>query len=227
MAVFTLTDAVGLLGAYEIDALANSLSLEASADEIEVTTFGDTAHKRIAGLTDSSWSYEGFADYDTTGWDSAIFSNLGVADSITSFAANDSENEIAYTVRGVQLTYSAPSGSIGDAATFSLGGSSTEPLRRGRLIQEGETLTATGTSTGYDEGASQNGNTVYGALHVVSASGSSPTLDVTVQSDTAGFASPTTVLTFTQATGITSEWQTATVGNTDQWWRASYTNWWW
>jgi len=59
---------------------------------------------------------------------------------------------------------------------------------------------------------------------VIAASGTTPTLDVTIESDDAeGMASATTRLTFTQATATTSEWQELAGAVTDDWWRAAWT----
>ena len=65
---------------------------------------------------------------------------------------------------------------------------------------------------------------MFAALHVLSASGTSPTLDVVLQSDdNSGFSSAVSRITFTQATGITSQWSTLAGAQTDDYWRASYT----
>ena len=66
---------------------------------------------------------------------------------------------------------------------------------------------------------------LYAALHVISRSGTSPTIDVLIQSDdNAAFSSPTTRVTFTQQSAIGSEWGTRLVGPiTDDYWRASWT----
>jgi hypothetical protein len=59
----------------------------------------------------------------------------------------------------------------------------------------------------------------------VAFGGTSPTLDVIVQSDDAsGFPSATNRITFTQATGFTAEYATPVAGAiTDDWWRVNFT----
>jgi hypothetical protein len=66
---------------------------------------------------------------------------------------------------------------------------------------------------------------MYAALHVRSVSGTNPTLDVVVQSDTVGFPSATSRITFSQATATTNRHQFSSVAGaiTDDYWRVSYT----
>ncbi|MGH2710617.1 MAG: hypothetical protein ACRDH9_05370, partial [Actinomycetota bacterium] len=66
------------------------------------------------------------------------------------------------------------------------------------------------------------GKTVYAALHVLDAS-AGDTLDVIVQTDDgAGFASPTTLITFDQAAAVGAQFKTA-AGNADDWYRVNFT----
>jgi hypothetical protein len=73
-------------------------------------------------------------------------------------------------------------------------------------------------------GAVAAGQRVYAALHVIDpVSGTSPTLDVTLKSAAlVGFGSPTTRLTFTQATEPTSELLSAAGAITDEFWRVDF-----
>ena len=71
-------------------------------------------------------------------------------------------------------------------------------------------------------GAVASGQIVAASLHVIAASGTS--LDVTVESDsTSGMSSPTTQLTFAQATAIGGQFLSAVGPITDDWWRVSWT----
>ncbi len=84
--------------------------------------------------------------------------------------------------------------------------------------------TSSSSGTGRQIGAVSSTQTLYAALHVISASGTSPTLDVKVQSDdNSGFTSATDRITFTQATDVTSEWGSVGGAITDDYWRITYT----
>ena len=62
-----------------------------------------------------------------------------------------------------------------------------------------------------------------GVLHVLSADGTLPTLDVTVQSDTADtFGSPITALTFAEKSAAGSEAVANTTASADTWYRVNY-----
>ncbi len=94
---------------------------------------------------------------------------------------------------------------------------------QGTLMATG-TKTVTGNETGYQLGAVSSTQRIYAGMHVLAASGTAPTLDAVIQSDdNAGFSSAATQLTFTQATGTTSEFISAAGPYTDDYWRASLT----
>ena len=68
------------------------------------------------------------------------------------------------------------------------------------------------------------GKSMYAALHVISVSGTSPTLDVIVQSDdNSGFTTPTNRITFSQTGAVGAEWGSVAGAVTDDYWRVSYT----
>jgi hypothetical protein len=73
----------------------------------------------------------------------------------------------------------------------------------------------------WDIETASNEYTIYASIHVLSGTG---TLDAVVESDNnSGFTTPTTRITFTQATGITGEWKTLEGPVTDDYWRLNYT----
>ena len=85
--------------------------------------------------------------------------------------------------------------------------------------------TSTANGTAIQLGTLDTGETMYAALHVISASGTSPTLDVVIASDNdSGFASGVTRITFAQKVAAGSEWKSlAGPIATDDWWRATWT----
>jgi len=86
-------------------------------------------------------------------------------------------------------------------------------------------LTATGTGAAMKLGPVAEGQQLYAAMHVLSASGTNPTLVMAVQSATAQvFGTRTERLVFPQVIAPGGWWATPVAGPiTDEWWRVSYT----
>ena len=129
-------------------------------------------------------------------------------------------------MRGLALQYTPLTGQVGVLAMGSVSSSlSTGPLVRGRLLHPSNVArTSSGSGTAVQDAAVGSGQTLYAALHVIAASGGSPTLDVIVQSDdNSGFTSATNRITFSQATTTGAQWGSAVGPITDTYWRVTYT----
>lgn len=132
------------------------------------------------------------------------------------------DGEIAYLFRATNAKYSCGA-AVGEMLKFQVSGTGTGPLVRATVMQTGEE-TATGAGTARELGAITATQRLTAHLHVLSASGTDPTLDVIVTSDDAeGMVDPTTRVTFTQATDVTSEQKTLDGPVTDTWWQVSWT----
>jgi hypothetical protein len=151
---------------------------------------------------------------------------LGTAGTVKSICTNSADGSTAYLLQSIPLSYTPVQGAVGDLAMGTISGSSsTGPVVRGTLLHPSSTArTSSSTGTGRQLGAVAAGQSLYAALHVISASGTTPTLAVIVQSDdNAGFTTPTTRITFTTATGKTSQMSSVAGAITDTYWRVSYT----
>lgn len=227
MASQVLTDAKLYVASFDLSGDMNALALTYSADMLDATTFGQSARINKAGLKSIVAQHEGLWDSDGTDEpDDVFFSRIGTANvPVTISPQTGADGEVAFLFRAVHSEY-APGASVGDLFAFSVGmqGDDGAPLVRGMVLHPATARTATGNGTARQLGAVSATQDVYGALHVLAASGTNPTLDVTVRSDDgSGFASPTTRLTFAQKTAIGSDWQTAAGAITDDWWRVTYT----
>jgi hypothetical protein len=130
--------------------------------------------------------------------------------------------ETAFTFVSTVGQYN-PGGRHGDLFGFSVhaeGGN----LIRGTVMLNGA-VTATGQGTARQLGAVAEGQQLYAAMHVLSASGTNPTLEMAVQSATAqAFGTPTERLAFPKTIAPGGWWAVPVAGPiTDQWWRVSYT----
>ncbi len=156
--------------------------------------------------------------------DTALHGNLSVENQpITITPDGTTAGDTAYFYPSVQGEYGV-GGSIGEVLPFSWAAHGSQyALCRGNILYS-STATSTSTSTGQNLGAVTSSQKLYAVLHVVGVSGASPTLDVTVQSDDSSEASYLTKVTFTQATGITSQFAVPISGAiADDYWRISYT----
>lgn len=206
---------------YDMTGVTNALGLDYSADAIDETTLGDDTRINKGGLKVVTASLNGF--FEPTE-DKVIYDTIGAADKVLTISRNGTEGQPAYTFKAMKGSYS-PGASVGELFSFSLDVLATGNLVRGTLMENNTAVTANGDGTAQQLGAVAAGKKMYAALHVLGASGTSPTLDVTIESDaTNTFAGgETTRITFTQATVIGGQWQEVDGAITDQWWRVSYT----
>jgi hypothetical protein len=222
MASTVLTDAKLYVSEFDLSGYMNAVNLEFAAEMLDETTFGQTTRVHTGGVKSVVAGAEGF-------WqavpDAALFARIGVQNApVTISPTGAADGGLAYLFRAIHAEY-APGGSHGELLGFStsMEGSDGAPLVRGLVLQPAGSETETGTGTGRQLGAVAAGKTLYASLHVLSAS-SGDTLDVIVQSDdNSDFSSPTTRLTFPQASAVGSGWQTLAGPVTDTWYRVSFT----
>ncbi len=226
MPVLVFTDGKIYAGGYDLSGDHNEVAVGIDVEEKEFTRMGAEGKSRRAGLGEISVNGGGYVNAGTDLQDEVHFNDLGVYQRIMTLAAIGNVGDRAVTFRGVELEYVPFDAAVGDQHGFSVGAMST-----GLFLPSGVVLhdtaaaeTVSGSETGQQEGALSATENAYASLHVVAASGTSPTLDVDVESDdNGGFSTPTTRFSFAQATGITSEWSTAIAGPiTDDWWRVAW-----
>ena len=227
MATYVMTACKLYVGEFDLSGDVNSLTLSADTDAVEDTTFSSGGVRTFRpGLSDVSFDHSGFWNATATGdgSDDALFADIGSAPQVITVGATDGLiGNPAFTHQGIEATYS-PGGSVGEMFAFTVSGSGSGQFVSGTVLHDASAaVTTSATDTGSQLGAVTSSETVYASLHVVAASGSSPTLDVVVQSDTSGFPSPTSRITFAQAGAVTSEWGSLAGAVTDDYWRVDYT----
>lgn len=228
MAVMMLKDARTYWAGADLTGQSNQLSLMASVDEEDSTTFANNGWKgRVATLFGSSASVEGFwAAGDAGQPDDRFFADLAAASvPLTVVPTSGAVSSVAYVTRAVETRYST-FGNIGSLMPFAVDTVGDGPLVRGVVMHpQGTARTATGNGTGIQIGALSATQRMWANLHVFSVSGTgSPTLTVKLQSSVDNtFASPTDRVTFTAATAISGEQKTVTGAVADAWWRVVWT----
>lgn len=214
-------------GAYDLSGDVQGLSFESTVEQEDDTVMTDDTRTNEPALSDFAVQHEGVWSAGTGGEpDGVLYTNLGLADVLATIAPNGAAvGDLAYFMRTSQGEYSVGD-EVGTLLRFSVSLRASGGLNavRGTLMVNSN-LAASGSSTGEQLGSVSGTQSLFAGLHVLSASGSSPTLDVDVESDdNSGFTTPVTRISFAQATAIGSEWATPVGGAiTDDWWRINYT----
>jgi len=206
-----------------------AIALNYGAETPDATTFNATSRARDGGLKTLAFEHEGLWNGGTDLADEVLFNRIGLADVPVTIApqqtalAAGTEGESGFFFNSIHGAYSF-GGAVGDMLAFNVSGEATGDLIRGTILLNA-VKTASGNGTAFQVGAVLATEKLHAILHVIAASGSTPTLDVKVQSDDAsGFASPTDQITFTQKTAIGSQLATPVSGAiTDDWWRVNFT----
>ena len=217
-----------LIGGLEVAGHGKDVDLSTTVAALDTSDLAGTGWTEvIGGLKSANISFGLMHDHAAGSVDETTWAALGVADTPHSTATISADGSPAYLFRGIPLSYQAVGGAVGELAMTQITGqSSTGGIVRGRLIHPGSAArTTSSVGTGRQLGAVVAGKSLYAALHVLSASGTLPSLTVIVQSDdNSSFTSPTTRVSFTAATaGNTSQWGSVAGAITDTWWRISYT----
>lgn len=212
----------------------------ASADTDKATIVYDRAVKPCTVMEDGEWekvalgirkaraSYEGFLDTDSADIDGDVMAaGLGATTPATSLVPHESDpaavGDLAHLFRPRRSDLSIDL-HHGELSRGQVAGTVNGAAARGRVLATKDTRTTSGTGSSFQLGAVAAGQKVYGACHVFTAGGTSPTLDVIARSDSAsGMPSPTTRLTFPQFTASGDSWQELAGAIADDWWDIDWT----
>jgi hypothetical protein len=213
--------------AVDLTGFSNKIELSAEVEEKDATTYGSGGWKEPkGGLAKASIQGEGLWEAgDPTKVDNAAWSQLGTSGPYTVCPDAATVGSLAYFTQALRCDYTL-GGTVGDLAPWQSKASSTWPLARGQIAHPpGTARSSSGTGTALQLGAVTTGRRLYAALHVLSASGTTPSITARVESDdNAGFTSATTRATFTAATAATAEAvRTDGTAITDDWWRLAWT----
>lgn len=228
MAAFTLTSSEVLVGSADITTFTGTYTVAGSVAMQEANVHGGGGFvRRYPGLKSFTTSLSGFADFDAGAVSRAITpTSVGSQVPVTIVPVDTATaGDTAIFTRGLFSDVEATGGAIGEMATFSatvgsdtalVGGMIGAPLAARTSTFTGPVLAMTGPTAA---------QALYANLHVIAASGTTPSMTVTIQSaTTVGFGSPTTRATFTAVTGATSQWITPVAGAiTDGFWRVVMT----
>ena len=205
MAVFTNTRVSATVDTLEIAAFATTVTMEATADEIDVTTLNSAGwRQKIPGLRTFTIGVEGYQDFDTVGVDPVFgVSGLTGLDTFTvAPTTTATAGDLAFIGQGRLLGNTPLSGTVGEAGAFSMNWAGTDVIARGQVLHPSAARTATGTGTALAFTFPTTGQRLYATFHVLSVTGTG-SIVFTVQSDDAvGFPSATTRITSQTFTAV-------------------------
>lgn len=199
-------NAVVLLDNTNLSTTLTDASVSLTADVAETSTFTASSKTYVAGLKDGTATLSGYFESSSPDADAEFLSQLGSSGSAFSIAP------IGYT-RGnptefgsvIETSYDR-SADIGSVVAVAVAFQFDGDAYNGKSLLAPTAVTSTSNETGVDYAAAgTNGGA--GVLHCTVSSGS-PTLDVKIQTS-ADNVSYSDYITFTQATGTTSELKTS------------------
>lgn len=225
-----LLDARMFVAGADLSGAGNKIMLKETAEVRKITNWrsGGAVENR-ASLFGTDWMAEGYYEAgDASKPDDLFWATRRTLDPWTAAPFGDSDlaaGSLMYLNRVLRAD-SSFGGAVGDVDEWSMSGKSTWPLCRGKCGHpSGVARSATGTGTIIQLGAVAANKRVYANLHVLSATGTTPSITVKVQSAAlVGFGSPTDRLSFAAKTAAGGEaLRSDGTAITDQFWRVSYT----
>jgi hypothetical protein len=193
----------------DLAGFASQAQFDSVADQVEVTTLSSTWRQYIPGLNTHTLSVTGYQDFDTTAVDQ-LLTGTGTGQNVVTFCPTNSGSAVAdpaFMFTGRTATRTPLSGSIGDAAGFTMEWNGDGRAVRGQVLHPSAARTTTASGTAATFTTPTTGQSIWATFHVLALSGTStPTITFTIQTDdNVGFSSPTTRITSNAFTAIGSQ----------------------
>jgi len=210
---------------HDFSGIALNATVTSNREVADVTAFADTDMTYVFGKMGGNIDITGLWSAASPAWDSFLFNDLGTDDvnvSVWPEGAGAGKRGWAAECSGTSHPFTA---NTGDFISADVNYQAESALVYARSYWQQTSGTTTGdNSNEYQDGAISSSQIGVGFLQVFSAGGSSPTLDIKIQSDSAeSMSSPTDRITFTRATGATVERKTVAGPVTDDWYRVTIT----
>lgn len=228
MARQALTDCAYFVGSLELTGQSNRVSFDAMVEELECTTFGSGGNREyVGGLESVSISGGGFIDlanvYDVEQFHfdnrrELVPHTIGVSNSGSAVAAK------AYLTKALDTSLKAGN-DVGQLFGWELSATGSAKSGYGKFLWSPATaVTSTADGTAVEIGAIPDGKHALATLHVLARSGSAALTAVLESDADADFdGSETARISFTQASGVGSQFGSVAGPITDTHWRAALT----
>lgn len=227
MAVQIFRDCDILIAGYSVKSQHNEAAVEFGHEALDPTVFGNNTRLVKAGLKTGAINLSGFFEAGQTPEKiDDILAQIVEGQEVSCWPDTFAEGKRGYGLIVEKASHSPVGGAVGDLAPFNVALGAAGDVQILTSLQA-TTRTVTGNGSAFQLGAISATQKIVGVLQVFAASGTTPTLDAKIQSDTSGFASPIDRITFPQMTqaGILAFSVPAAVNGpiTDDFWRASWT----
>jgi hypothetical protein len=232
MAVEKFTDAGVFFAGWNLTGQSNTVTLNLSAEMLDVSVFGVGTRVNASGLRDLSADVAGFWDTSTDAVTNAMFDKLGTVATSQPLILYPSDTDLgtAYAFMATQESLETL-GTIGEAQPFSgafrnarEGATQVHhfPITDGYLAAQHVSRTSAGNGTGIQAGVLSS--TQQMVFTTMTTAWDATTIDFILESDDAiGFATATTRATHTHTAGNDAD-MTSVVGPiTDDYWRVRWT----
>ena len=201
-------DAVVLLDNTNLSTTLSDVSVSLTSDVAETSTFSTSSKTYIAGLKDGTATASGYFETSSPDSDAEFLAQLGSTGSAFSIAPTGYTRGNPATLGKVIETSYDRSADVGGVVSIAVAFQFSDDFFDGKSLVAPAAFTTTSTETSVDFGAAGT-NGGGGSLHVIAASGSSPTLDAKIQTS-ADNASFSDYITFAQQPAVGSEFKTST-----------------
>jgi len=194
---------------YNLTSSLDSVSIDRSIAALDTTVFGLDSRTYTPGQKDGTISVEGFADPAATGIDTILTNSFGGASTLVTMTTNGTAaGSNAYLMDAIENQY-ATSSSVSELVRITGEYQAAQDSIDAGVLLIPITTAGSGGVDGatHDRGAGATAPNGFVALfHVTAASGTDPTLDMTIQTDEySDFTSPTALTTFTTATATSAQ----------------------
>lgn len=210
----------------DLTGVTNKAEIQTEVEAKDATTFGSGGAKEfLGGLVSSTVTAEGFFEAGDAGKvDDVAFAQRGATGPWTVCPVAATDGALAYFTNALETDYTLL-GAVGEMAPYKVGGTGTWRTVRGLVGHPVSTSrTTSGNGSSMSLGAVGSGQQLYAALHVLSVSGTTPSLTVKVQSDdNSGFTSAVDRITFTAATAVGGQILRTAGPITDSFFRVTWT----
>lgn len=207
---------------FDLQGSMNAVTLEMAVDSQECTAFGAGARQYAIGLPRVPLSISGYPKNDDD--DAALFGLAGLTDLPVTIATHKTIGAVAFVGKFLSGGYSSVY-DVANVRTFQGSGElSDRSFGRGRILHLGDAVDTTGDGDGQLLRAISANRRAYATLHVTAVDGTTPTLDVIIESDdNSGFTTAVTRATFAQVEEPGGQLVAISGAITDTYWRASWT----
>lgn len=215
------------IGGRDFSSDVMTIALRGGREAVDKTTLGVGARISRHGLRTGALEVEGLVALGADLSEEELRAGQDLADTpIIAACTTGLTGTKAYGFKATVGDYDG-GGEVGANYTFRASARMTSGrMIRGTILHDAATArVATGSGTALQVGAATATQRIFACLQVVAASGTTPTLDVTISSDAAeDMASDTLRFTFAQVDAAgSSEWMELAGAVTDDWWQVTHT----